>query len=322
MKILVVGGSYFLGRWFVQHAYKRHEITVLNRGNIPIGLDNVTELVADRHNNDELCKLKALNFKYDAVVDFCAYYRNDIRQILENLGATPGRYIYLSTVDVYKKQSGCALDESSELVDADEVMTDTEQRTNDPVEKGSGSEAEYIRGKALLEHELITECDSRNIRGVSVRPAILYGPGNYAPRESIYLEWIRRAGQIIHPVDSDGYFQMLYVSDAAMGLLKLCEIPQDELKRAYNFCTEQILNYDDFERALAGAFSLFDPSGSDKQIFSKVDVTVDTVIERNIPLPFPLTGAGSCLYSGNLFKDLGIRITPLEEGLLACIRVS
>lgn len=305
MKILVIGGSYFLGRWFVQKAYKRHSVTVLNRGNIPIGLDGVTEIVADRHNDDELCKLESRNERYDAVVDFCAYTAGDIKQILRHLeNEFPKIYIFVSTVDVYRKGGKSVISESFELAGAEDA---------------GGDAAEYIQGKTELERELAVECSKYGIHGVSVRPAILYGPGNYAPRESIYIEWIRKAGQIIHPVDADGFFQMLYVSDAAEGLVKLCELPADELERAYNFCTDEIVTYDSFEEALAGACIMSEPSLS-KEPFTRVDVSVATVLQRGIPLPFPLTESESCLYSGGLFSGLGVKITTLKEGLAACLK--
>nr|MCR5357203.1 hypothetical protein [Lachnospiraceae bacterium] len=117
MKILVIGGSYFLGRWFVQHAYREHEITVLNRGNIPINLEGVKEIKADRHIKDKLCKLKSETGKFEAVVDFCAYEQGDISGILCQLNNPPDKYIFISTVDVYEKGSGAALEESSALAD-------------------------------------------------------------------------------------------------------------------------------------------------------------------------------------------------------------
>lgn len=307
MRILVIGGSYFLGRWFVQYAHKKHDVTVFNRGNIPIGLSNVTEVIGDRHNDEELCKLNGEGCRYDAVVDFCAYKALDIKRVLECLSdALPERYIYISTVDVYKKGLDAALDESAELVDLRTLK---------------GDEAEYIRGKTELERELKEECKRYGIHCVSVRPVILYGPLNYAPRESVYLEWIRRAGQIIHPADADGYFQMLYVSDAAKALLKLCEKTED-LREAYNFCTDEILTYDTFEQALDKACMRHDPSKNGKDAaFERVNVDVKTILEQNIPLPFPLTKGESGLYSGGLFKELGVDITPLEDGLTECMRV-
>ena len=299
----MIGGSYFLGRWFVQHAYKEHDITVLNRGTIPVGLEGVNEIVADRHDDDMLCKLKSCGINFDAVVDFCAYNPGDISRILKHLkDDLPERYIYVSTVDVYRKGTGCVLDESAPLADTEGL---------------TGDEGEYIKGKILLEHELVSECGSYGIHGVSVRPAILYGPGNYAPRESVYFDWISQMGQIIHPSGSDGFFQMLYVSDAAKALVKLCELSLNELKSAYNFCTNEILTYDTFENALEEAYGRYNPDAS----FSKIEMPIETVLERGIPLPFPLLRSESETCGADLFNGLGITHTPLETGLYNCMKI-
>ena len=327
MKILVIGGSYFFGRWFVQHAYKEHEVTVLNRGSITIGLSGVTEIRADRHNSDELCKLEIDGIGYDAVVDFCAYDEGDISGILSWLkGAPPEKYIFISTVDVYKKGTGKALDESAEMSDNRDICDETEASdstdapgNSDTTDTSGGVDA-YIKGKVKLEHELVAECKKYGIKGVSVRPVILYGPGNYAPRESVYFEWINKAGQIIHPVDSDGFFQMLYVSDAARGILKLCEMPGELLHDAYNFCSDEVLTYDSYEGALEKAYLKRDPSIKGGA-FSKIDVPVETVLKQGIPLPFPLLKEESEVYSGALFGGLGIDITPLSEGLYNCLKL-
>ena len=154
---------------------------------------------------------------------------------------------------------------------------------------------------------------------MSVRPAILYGPGNYAPRESVYFEWIDKAGQIIHPQDSDGYFQMLYVSDAARGILKLCEMPSDALNEAYNFCTDEVLTYDSFEGALDEAYRMHDPALAPGKAFEKINMSVNSVINQGIPLPFPLMKSESEVYSGRLFCKLNIDATPLAAGLGRCL---
>lgn len=326
-KILVIGGSYFLGRWFVQHAYKKHEVTVLNRGNIKIGLEGVREIVADRHDDKMLCKLKEDAVRYDAVVDFCAYEEGDISRIFKHLKEfPPERYIFVSTVDVYKKGTGGVLDEGAELADAAGTLGNgVHAESPELADEGAFAdepdpEAGYIRGKIKLEHELISECEKPGIKGVSVRPAILYGPGNYAPRESLYFEWIKSAGQIIHPAGSDGFFQMMYVSDAALGILKLCGLDADELKGAYNFCSDEILTYDDFEAALDEACLRYDPSLSQGHAFTKLDVSVETVLSQGIPLPFPLMKAESEKYSSALFESLGVETTPLSDGLFKCLK--
>lgn len=303
MKILVIGGSYFFGRWFVQLAHGRHEVTVLNRGNIAVGLDGVRELKADRHDPVQLKSLSLEKEGFDAVVDFCAYAPGDIASLLSCLDtAALGRYIFISTVDVYRRGTGRILTEDSLLEDR----------------KFEGEEGEYISGKAALETELTDECERLGVIPVSVRPAVLYGPGNYAPRESIYIKWVEETGRIIHPGGADGYWQMIYIKDAAEAVLRLCALPLDELVNAYNLCDDEIITYDTFEAALANAYESF----SDRvPPFETCVMNKDDIVTGGVMLPFPLSAAESERCRGGVFKKLGIEAASLADGLRSCIKV-
>jgi hypothetical protein len=76
MKILVIGGSYFLGRVFTIIASKDHELTLVNRGKYSMKQFGVREYVANRYDATQIAKLPEENF--DVVVDFCAYNPMDI----------------------------------------------------------------------------------------------------------------------------------------------------------------------------------------------------------------------------------------------------
>lgn len=290
MNILVIGGSYFLGRWFVEYARKEHNITVLNRGNIPIKTDGVKELLCNRH---DVVTLQALaSEEFDCIVDFCAYAKHDIRRIVDAFGHEGCRYIFISTVDVY-------------LHGQDEVVSEASLFENRVI---SGPEGEYINGKIELEQELIDTCTKNAMSFSSVRPAILYGPANYAPREAVYLNWISQAKQVIVPSDESGHFQMLYVKDAALGLVKLCELEKAKLLPAYNFCPEEISTY----RSFVDCLHKISPVP-----FEEIPLTLDEIFKKQIPLPFPLTREESNIYSGDRLKDLGINCTSLLDGMNA-----
>ena len=296
MRILVIGGSYFFGRWFTQITHKDHDIILLNRGNLKTDLPGVRELVCDRHDGELLKSYDLSGMDIDVVVDFCAYEKGDIEGILGNFNRDkPVRYIFISTVDVYKSGSCEPIKEDSPLADG----------------YVSGPQGDYIRGKVALERELSEAVGKYGIKGVSVRPCVLYGPLNYAPRENIYFEWIKKAGQIIHPKDADGYWQMIYVADAAGALLKLCELPDEEVYEAYNFCTSDRISYDVFEEALKS------PGLS----FERVGIPVSEVEAGNIPLPFPLRKEESAFYSSERFEGLWKDNTPLKEGLLRSFNI-
>ena len=288
MDILVLGGSYFLGRCFVKLASKDHHVTVINRGNAPLAMENVTELVCDRRDMKALKELE-LQKKYDVLVDFCGYRKNDIKLVLRSIKADINQYIFVSTVDVYKRGTGEKIDESFPYETRD----------------FGGEAGEYILGKVALEEELRSECEKKGIAYTSVRPAFIYGEGNYAPRENIYFKWIKNAGQIITPADSDGFFQLVYVEDVARILLDACgnKAYYDE---AFNICDDECITYKkwrDILKAVTGAG------------LEDIKLSVEDINKKRIPLPFPLTKTESNYYSGDKIKKLGATYTDINEGL-------
>lgn len=287
MNILVLGGSYFLGKCFVNMALKEHSVTVFNRGNRPLKLPSVHEIFGDRHDTEALEVLNGTH--YDAVVDFCAYNPEDISLIFKGLRADFDQYIFISTCDVYERGLNKLLDEDAPF-----------EYRNFPGQAGG-----YISGKVALEKELRDYAVKYGVSYTSIRPSFIYGPYNYAPRESMYFNWIKKAGQILHPTDASGEFQLVYVDDVALAVLKSIG-NRDAFNQAYNLAPIQLENYDSFYEALANSVSTK---------IEKVPVTVQIVNEKNIPLPFPLTGEESNRYDGNKALGLIKRYTGLAEGL-------
>ncbi|MDQ1694656.1 MAG: hypothetical protein QOJ03_9 [Frankiaceae bacterium] len=99
MRILVIGGSSFVGRHIVQHAIDRgHDITLFNRGKTDPGAFPTAEhLTGDR--DSDLSALEGRS--WDATVDVCAYVPRQVRTLLETLGAGSGHYTFVSTISVY-----------------------------------------------------------------------------------------------------------------------------------------------------------------------------------------------------------------------------
>ena len=204
MKILIAGGTYFLGRAFVLKLieekakpgskYEDAQICLLNRGSRP-SPEGITGIIrADRHDEKALKSCEAGGKDFDLIVDFCAYGEGDIASLVENLNVRFEQYIFISTCDVYTHFSGEPQDEEAEL----------EERLY------PGQEGDYIRGKVKLEAELVRVCSDKNAHYTSIRPSVIYGPGNYAPREGIYFNWIEKASQILQPFDATGSFQPVF----------------------------------------------------------------------------------------------------------------
>lgn len=292
MKILVIGGSYFYGRVFVMLAAKEHDVTVLNRGTYSVEQLGAKQITGDRK---DAALWSTVKDDYDCVVDFCAYEQGDIARVLEHMPGNIRQYIFISTVDVYERGVSGLKGEETPL----------ETR---PLPGEAGA---YIAGKVLLEQEVREECGKRGIEYTVLRPAILYGPLNYAPRESVYIRMIVQNHVLPDITDASGAFQFVYVRDAAEAVVK-CLLNPKAYGQAYNLCGEEILTYESFFRELRQA--------SDVEV-QEISLTVREAEEQGLPLPFPVTEAETELYSNEKGKArLGLCYTDIAEGMARTYR--
>lgn len=294
MKILVLGGSYFYGRVFTMLAAKEHELTLLNRGTYSMSEFGVTHLKGDRHDRNILGQLKESRMEFDAVVDFCGYTPGDIRILLEHLSCKIKQYIFISTVDVYERGIKGFKNEET------------------PYETRSirGEAGEYIEGKIRLEKELKEVCLQEDIAYTILRPAILYGPYNYAPREALYIQMAVQNHLLPRIVDAVGKFQFTYVKDAANAICR-CLLNEKAYGHAFNLCGDEVLDYGVFTDSLEKAASKENPIPLEQS-----RMTAEQAKEQGIPLPFPVYEEETELYSNEKSKqELGISYTSLAEGM-------
>lgn len=290
MDILVVGGTYFAGKAFVELAQKEHNVTVLNRGTRSGQLFGVNEVRADRHDVAGLKTCGLQGQKFDAVVDFCAYASGDIQGFLKAGGMETKQYIFISTCDVYPH-------DVSHMIKEEESFED---------KKYPGPEGEYIAGKVALEKELQETASSNRLHYTSLRPAFIYGPHNYAGREMFYFQWISQTGQFLHPIDATGHFQLTYVKDLARAIL-LCVGNEKAYDKAFNVCPQELIDYKRFADILMRI--------SDRPT-ERVDITMELVCKKQIPLPFPLLSEESHQYDGSYIeRELGFHYSDFEIGM-------
>jgi len=290
-KVLIIGGTYFAGRVFAMIASKDPEthLTFINRGRFSMNhLPNVTEYKCDRRDAEGLAAIPY--GEYDAVVDFCAYEEKDARTLLTNLNGKFGQYILISTADVYDRNIRTPKDESTPL----------------QTEKSFCAASDYMWNKMLLEGDATAVCKELNIPITIFRPAFIYGPYNYAPRESFYVQLICQEQSIPQPSDSDSKFNFVYVKDVANAIVAAIG-NEKAYGEAFNLAGPEEITYNSFMYNLAIASDV---------IFETYEVTVQEVIQNNIPLPFPLTADENELFIGTKAQDvLGIEYTPFKEGI-------
>lgn len=287
MKVLVIGGSYFLGRVFTMIAHKQCSLTLINRGQYSMKHLDVQEYHFDRH---DISAWKQLPHEsYDAVVDFCGYQQGDIKQVIENYPGNIKHYIFVSTVDVYQRQTGKIKDETHPL----------------ETRRFLGEVGDYIYQKVILEQELIDVCKKHKIAYTSIRPGTIYGPFNYAPRESLLIQSMVKKEPFIHPMDANASFQLTYVKDVAEAIL--LTILKKAYYKTYNVVAPEIIQYKDLYQCFNSCINQQHPI---------IDQTIEQALSQNYPFPYPLTKEEQELYDGStICKDLDFHYTPLQEGI-------
>ena len=111
MRILVLGGTAFVGRAFVEAAVEAgHEVTLFNRGRTAPDLFADLEHIA----GDRRVELRILSGRrFDAVYDSSGYRPDDVARAVAGLDAD--RYVFVSTISVYADPSVAGQDEHAPL---------------------------------------------------------------------------------------------------------------------------------------------------------------------------------------------------------------
>lgn len=290
--ILIIGGSYFVGKVFVEEAVKKdlYAIHVLNRGNRPLNIEGVREIVCDRYDFQQLEEVIP-HLIWDAVVDFCAYAPTDIELLMDVLPQNGLKhYIYISTASVYR--------ETLELP----VKEDAPKLTGPQPELGPA--ADYGYNKWLAEVKLAELCRDGDIPYTSLRPAIIYGKYNYAPRESYFFDLINKDEMIVLPDNELALFQFVSVWDVARIIME-CIGNEKVFDKAFNLAAEELVCYRRFVQVLEQI--------TEKKIATKT-LPIKTIDQQRIPLPFPLDK--HLIYSGTLIQRvLGFEYMSFVEGM-------
>ena len=197
LKLLIIGGTRFLGRHLVDAALEsRCEVTLLNRGKTnPDLFPNVETVLGDRDVN--LDKLGDRN--WDAVIDTCGYVPRVVAKSVEFLASRVDYYVFISTIGVYKEPRKPGLSETSVLAELSEPTEQVTEETYGPL-------------KVLCEKEVIKgfpETDS----GIIVRPGLIVGPWDPTDRFTYWVDRVERGGEVLAPGPQDRPVQFIDVRD-------------------------------------------------------------------------------------------------------------
>ncbi|RKT06034.1 nucleoside-diphosphate-sugar epimerase [Streptomyces sp. 3211.6] len=209
MRILVLGGGWFLGRAVIEGALARGwDVTAFNRGRsgcVPEGVETVR---GDRTSDADLKRLAQAGL-WDAVIDTSSGEMSP-RTVLaaaEALRPAVGRWVHVSTVSVYWGWPHQPLTEESALLEAPADADESFGYTG-----ADGSPTKYGFQKAGAEKAV---CQTFGGDVVILRPGVILGPGEYVGRLPWWLRRAERGGAILAAAPSSRPIQPVDVRDVA-----------------------------------------------------------------------------------------------------------
>jgi len=204
VKILVIGGTKFVGRHFVEAAVSRgHELTLFTRGETNPELFPETEKL--RGNRDgNLDALRDRN--WDAVLDTSGYVPRVVRQSVELLRDAVAHYTFISSIAAYASQAGRPTEG-----DPRAVLDDPDTEDVLPNYGGLKAACEQVVEEAFGERALI------------IRPGLIVGPHDPTGRFTYWPHRIARGGDVLAPEPRDKTVQFIDVRDLAEWIVRLVE---------------------------------------------------------------------------------------------------
>ncbi len=214
MKLLVLGGTRFLGPAIVDEAVARgHEVTLFNRGKTnPDLFPDLETLLGDR--NVDLSALEGRT--WDAVVDTCGYLPWQLERSARLLSSAVAQYVFISTVSVYADESHPGLDEESRVA----RLSDEEYERIDAMTLADVTGVTYGPLKALCERAVERLMPGR---ATAVRPGLICGPRDPTHRFGYWPWRLDRGGEVLAPRPMDGPQQFVDVRDLGGWIVRLVE---------------------------------------------------------------------------------------------------
>ncbi|HVF48637.1 MAG TPA: NAD-dependent epimerase/dehydratase family protein [Pyrinomonadaceae bacterium] len=220
MKLLILGGTVFLGRHLIDAATARgHEVTIFNRGQTEADVPREVE----RLRGDRDGGLDALRGRrWDAVVDTSGYVPRIVRESAELLAGAVEHYTFVSSISVYKDMSVAGIDETYPVgTISEETLREVEQIRP----QGGGIPARaygefYGPLKALCERAVEETMPGRTL---NVRAGLLVGPYDYSDRFTYWPRRVASGGDVLAPGNPGQQLQFVDARDLADWIVRMAE---------------------------------------------------------------------------------------------------
>ncbi len=207
MKVLILGGTRFLGIHLVQAALERsHEVTIFTRGQTesPHG-SAVEHLRGDRDGN-----LTALQGRsWDVVIETSGYYPRIARASAALLADAVERSIFISSCSVYADFSQTGIDEHAAVIELEDKTIETMETPE-----------AYGGLKVLCERAIEEEMPGRTL---VIRPGLIVGPFDPTDRFTYWPYRVSQGGEVLAPDSPELPVQFIDARDLSAWIIRLAE---------------------------------------------------------------------------------------------------
>ena len=206
MKVLILGGTRFLGRHIVNECLNRgHEVTIFTRGMTNSELyPDIEKLYGDRDGN--LSSLRGR--KWDAVIDTSGYVPRIVKDSANLLSSSCNVYTFISSISVYKDFTGKGIKEDFAVATLQDE--DVEEITGET----------YGALKTLCEKEVLKTFPDRHL---IIRPGLIVGPYDNTDRFTYWPQRIGKGGEVLAPDQKEAPVQFIDVRDLASFIIQQIE---------------------------------------------------------------------------------------------------
>jgi 2'-hydroxyisoflavone reductase len=203
VRVLVIGGTRFVGRHIVEAAVARgDDVTLFNRGKSdPELFPDLERIAGDR--DGELGRLS--DRAWDAVVDTCGYVPRIVRDSAEFL-TDSGLYVYISSLSVHRETAPPGATE--------------EQWLHEPAPFG----VEEITDDTYGPLKVACELEVKRVfaeRSLVVRPGVVVGPFDRSDRFTYWVRRVRLGGSVLAPEPRTYGLQWIDARDLAAFVLDM-----------------------------------------------------------------------------------------------------
>lgn len=213
-KVLVMGGSYFIGKKIVEVLKNNYEVTVLNRGTKE-EISGINHIKCDRNDKYQMINMLSNSF-FDIIIDVSCLNARQAEILLESVQITNlQKIVFISSSAVYDIEKLSPPFKESDTLGYNNYWKDY--------------------GLDKIEAEKVYEnfAKMKSIPVIMLRPPYVYGENNYAQRESFIFNHIERREPIIVP-QVDFKIQFIYSGDLANIVMLFIETKETTLVNIFN----------------------------------------------------------------------------------------